>query len=213
MKNKIFTKMDLMTTLSCLLGILPGLVFYNKLPDRLPFHWGIENAPDSYGAKWIVVFLIPLLMCAFHAFLCAASNRSGQEEKMPEKARLLMRLIIPVLTIMLETVTVMFALDVYKNIGTVVTCFCAVLFILTGNYLPKARRNTVFGLKFPWTLKSDLVWNKSHRFAGWFSVVGGFVMLIMGLAELYVPAIVTVFATAIVPVVYSFIVYKKTKVS
>ena len=113
-----------------------------------------------------------------------------------------MRLIIPVLTIMLETVTVMFALDVYKNIGTVVTCFCAVLFILTGNYLPKARRNTVFGLKFPWTLKSDLVWNKSHRFAGWFSVVGGFVMLIM-----------TVFATAIVPVVYSFIVYKKTKVS
>lgn len=47
------------------------------------------------------------------------------------------------------------------------------LLIVTGNYLPKARRNHFVGIRTPWTLADERVWDKTHRFAGPVLMLGG----------------------------------------
>ena len=43
---------------------------------------------------------------------------------------------------------------------------------LIGNVLGKVRRNFYIGVRVPWTLASDRVWNDTHRVAAW-TMVGG----------------------------------------
>ena len=40
------------------------------------------------------------------------------------------------------------------------------LFLVLGNYLPKTRFNYVMGIRDPWTLSNEAVWDRVHRVAG-----------------------------------------------
>jgi uncharacterized membrane protein len=52
------------------------------------------------------------------------------------------------------------------------------LFIVIGNLLPRARPNWFIGLRTPWTLSSDRVWEKTHRFGGRVFVAGGILLVL-----------------------------------
>jgi uncharacterized membrane protein len=56
-----------------------------------------------------------------------------------------------------------------------------VLFALIGNYLPKIPRNWFFGIRTPWTLVSDTVWQRSHVVGGWMFVVSGVLTALLSL--------------------------------
>ncbi len=196
------SRTDIFTSLMCFFGMLPGIVFYKSMPDRIPIHWNINNQPDNYAAKAFVVFAIPALMFVMQLICCAfAFNR--ENEKVPKNAQFVCRLIIPTITIILETITVMWALEIYKNVGSVALCIVGVIMIVLGNYMPKTRRNTVFGIKLPSTLKSDEAWRKTHRLAGYLMVFAGTASVIFALLTLYIPAIILITCAVIIPVVYS----------
>jgi len=57
-----------------------------------------------------------------------------------------------------------------------------ILFALIGNYLPKIPRNWFFGIRTPWTLVSDTVWQRSHVVGGWMLVVSGVLTALLSLA-------------------------------
>jgi uncharacterized membrane protein len=81
---------------------------------------------------------------------------------------------------------------------------------LLGNVLGKVRRNFYIGVRVPWTLASDRVWNDTHRLAAWTTVLGsllGFLIVITGLSM--IAAIVVLVVAMLIPVVYSFIHYKQ----
>ena len=50
-----------------------------------------------------------------------------------------------------------------------------------GNYLPKLRRNTTTGIRLPWTLRDDEIWDRTHRFAAPVWVVCGLLLIVCGL--------------------------------
>jgi uncharacterized membrane protein len=87
------------------------------------------------------------------------------------------------------------------------------LFAVLGNYLPKTRFNYVMGIRSPWTLASEEVWDRTHRFSGpLFMLLGAFVIGDAALAPfplafmLMVPAAL---AVSLVCVGYSYIVARK----
>ncbi len=82
-------------------------------------------------------------------------------------------------------------------------------FGLMGNVLGKVRKNFFIGIRVPWTLASDRVWNDTHRLGAWVMVAAGtigFVLTILG-APIWVPLVVLVGSISI-PLVYSFVHYK-----
>ena len=84
------------------------------------------------------------------------------------------------------------------------------LFILLGNYMGKIRQNFFVGMRTPWTLSDPEVWNKSQRFAGWMFVIGGLITIIESIVWLTSGAIIfaVVFLIAIVPMIYSYLLYR-----
>jgi uncharacterized membrane protein len=83
-------------------------------------------------------------------------------------------------------------------------------FGLLGNVLGKVRKNFYVGIRTPWTLASETVWEKTHRLGAWLFVatgVGGFVAVMLGAPFWWCfPAILV---AAFVPVIYSLIIYKQ----
>lgn len=52
-----------------------------------------------------------------------------------------------------------------------------VLFVVMGNYLPKAKQSYTLGIKIAWTLNSEENWNRPHRLAGWIWMISGLLMI------------------------------------
>ena len=59
------------TTLSTLLPIIAGIVLWDKLPEKIPTHWGFNGKADGWSSKGFAVFGIPALLAVFQ-LICSA---------------------------------------------------------------------------------------------------------------------------------------------
>jgi uncharacterized membrane protein len=81
------------------------------------------------------------------------------------------------------------------------------LFLIPGNYMGKLRKNFFIGIRTPWMLASDAVWERTHRLGGWLFMLAGVLAIAGTLAG--VPAwwaIVVLLAVALIPAIYSLVI-------
>jgi uncharacterized membrane protein len=83
---------------------------------------------------------------------------------------------------------------------------------LLGNVLGKVRRNFWMGVRTPWTLASEVVWNQTHRLAAWLFVAAG--LIGFALAMVLPPSaawvlLLVLLPAALLPVLYSLVLYKR----
>jgi uncharacterized membrane protein len=98
------------------------------------------------------------------------------------------------------------------NVGIVCSVLMGIMFIVMGNYMPKAKRNRTFGIKIRWTLVNDDNWNATHRLSGKMFVAAGVVMLLSAFLPAMVIFIILTVVLAVVvavPIAYSYSFYKK----
>jgi uncharacterized membrane protein len=92
--------------------------------------------------------------------------------------------------------------------GRAIFCGACVLIALIGNLMGKLRRNFYIGIRTPWTLASERVWNDTHRFAARIMVFGGLGGAVLAYLRLYGWAVAALIAPALIGVAYSLIHYK-----
>ena len=210
-KKLKLTKLDLITSGLCMLAILPGIVVYNRLPEKVARHFDINGNPDGYSARIVVVIGIPLLVTVIHLLSCIRIN---MDEKQENAGRLkeLIRFITPTLLYVVQAAILMYSLGNgivdFMSISLVVY---SVIFIVVGNYLPKVKPNSAIGIRTGATRSNEEVWYKTHRFGGYLWVVLGVLMLPFAMMKKY-PAIVLIFLLmVIVPIIYAEILSGKIK--
>jgi len=191
--------------------------FYPSLPQRIPTHWNIHGQVDGYGDKFWAVFLMPLFtvgMLALFAFLPALSPKQFEVDTFRSTYLFIMVATVALFAyiqtiILLATWQEVAGGSKWIDIGRALVGGIFVFFALMGNVMGKVRKNFYIGIRVPWTLASDRVWNDTHRLAAWLMVAGGVVGLIVVLAGLPLPLAFGVLGVSvIVPVAYSFFHYK-----
>jgi uncharacterized membrane protein len=185
------------------------------LPERIPTHWNIRGEIDGYGGKWSL-FALPVMMVAMMIlfyFLPALSPRSFEVDTFRPTSLYIMVLVVGLFGYMEGVLLYVVHQTVAKEPSVDLSrAFLAGLFLffaLMGNVLGKVRRNFYIGVRVPWTLASDRVWNDTHRLAAWLMVAGGvigFTMIVLG-APIWA-AFGVLILSAFTPVIYSFAHYK-----
>ncbi len=206
--RKILTLSNILFGMLCLVGMVPGIIFYNQMPQQLPIHWNVHNQPDNFAPKQFVIFGLPLIMFVFHLICCIIENVKGTKTN-PKQINTAVQLILPLITIILECVTIMYEMDMLTDIGLICCLIMAVIFIFMGNYLPKTQPNLTLGIKFPWTIRNEDVWHKTHRLAGWMMVFGGIIIIIAAFFKAYFLCVAIMLTAIFVPVIYSYVISKK----
>lgn len=90
------------------------------------------------------------------------------------------------------------------------------LYVLLGNLMPKFGSNHFIGIRTPWTLSSDAVWQRTQRVGGLLFVGTGVVTILLGLLGLDGALLIAAFLvltgiTAISPVVYSWVIWREER--
>jgi uncharacterized membrane protein len=210
MKVKV-DKLMIISTLICLLPLILSLVMYDKLPDTMPIHWDINGNPDGYGSKAFAAIGLPFMMAGLNLVTHFVLNTDPKKAYPSAVLKLIGKLTIPILTVILVPIAIFAGLGYDIPIEKIVPAIVGLLFIATGNYLPKSKQNYTIGIKLPWTLNNEINWNKTHRLAGYLWVIGGIVMFVNSFLQLYWTAvfIVLMCVMTIIPAIYSYSLYKK----
>lgn len=209
------TKLNII--LSCIVLLSPmifGMIVWNKLPESMPIHWGVNGEADRWSSKPFAVFVLPLLILAIHGICIFASRKDFRDKKQSPKVMGLVLWICPLLSVMANSLTYAISLGKEINVLFVVSLTMGALFVLIGNYLPKCQQNRTVGIRIIWTLKNEANWNATHRFAGKVWVIGGLLLMASSLLPYSILpwamiALLVVFIS--LPVLYSYRFYRKER--
>lgn len=210
MKNKIKFKKEsvISVIISILLFALVNLLFYKKMPETLPTHWGFNNKIDGYSSKFTTLITTPLLLIFLNIFSCFMLDNDPKNKNKNKLIILIGKATVPLVLLITFMISVFYGLGKEINVMVIISLFVGFLLIVIGNYLPKTKRNYTVGIKLPWTLNSDENWNKTHRLAGYFFILGGIFFLLTPFIGNEYLIFLTFMIIGIIPAIYSFYLYK-----
>jgi len=194
--------------------LLASFVIYPYLPDQVPGHWNIHGQVDAYYPRSFGAFFPPLLAIAIYLLMLFTPVLNPRRDNYVrfKSAYTFLRWITIIFLVLIYAAAILAALGYQINIGIVVKALVAVLFIMIGNYMGQFRHNYFVGIKTPWTLANEEVWQRTHRIAGRIWVLGGFVCLATAPFQADWSAYVFFAALMLmtfVPVVYSYMIFNK----
>ena len=195
----------------CLMPFLIGAVLYRRRPEQMATHFEFNFQPDGYSSRGFALFGIPAVLVALFVLCSGLLEADPKKRGMDSRLKSITRWFIPILSVVVQCITISYALDSSLNIIRFIPILIGILFVLIGNYLPKCRQNYTLGIKLPWTLNSEENWEKTHRLGGRMFVVAGLGMILAAFFGGYGAGIIFALAMAacFVPAVYSFVLYKK----
>ena len=204
-------KTIIITSVLTLTPMIVGLILWNKLPIEIPTHFGINGEADGYSSKYFAVFGLPLMMLAFHILCIFATKADPKTKGLSDKVFTLVLYIIPAVSLLMCAMIYPVALGNNVQVGTVTIIFMGLLFVISGNYLPKCKQSYTVGIKLPWTLEDAENWNKTHALAGKLWFAGGLIIIATSFLESPVIFFAITVVMIIVPTVYSYLLYKNKK--
>lgn len=207
--NKNYKKKVIVTSLITLSPMLIGLVLWNRLPDTLATHFGSDNIPNGWSSKFTSVIGIPLLLTLVQLFVSVVTANDPKRKNIDDKFMGLILWLVPLCSLFccftIYTTALGYAVDV-PILGSILV---GVIFIVIGNYMHKIKQNFTVGIKIPWTLHSEENWNRTHRLSSWMWILSGIIFMVSGFLKLEMIQFVSIAAAVLVPMVYSFILFKK----
>lgn len=201
----------IITSLVTLIPIVIGLILWDKFPDQMPMHWNAQGEVDEYATKTQAVFLMPLVLLAFHWICVFGTSLDPKKQNINDKIFTLVLWIIPVISLICNSMVFATALGHKVSVDIIMPLFMGALFVVIGNYLPKCKQSYTVGIKIPWTLNDEENWNKTHRMAGFLWVIGGVVIMATAFLGIFWLLFVVLVPMVIIPFVYSYSLYKKNK--
>jgi uncharacterized membrane protein len=188
------------------------LIAYPHLPNQVPTHWNMEGQANDYSAKWTLFLIGPGVMAGLMLlfyFLPWLSPKHWEVDTF-QSTYLYIMVVLVSMVAYFTAVTLWVGLGHAANVDRAVIGAICLLFALLGNVLGKVRRNFFIGVRTPWALANERVWNATHRFAAKTFVLGGVIGLALTAIGVkgWLP-FAALMAGALVPVVYSLVVYKQ----
>lgn len=143
--KKINFKTLIITCFVTLAPILLGVAMYDKLPEQVAIHFDINNTPDNFAPKAFAVFGLPLLLLAFQIFCCVVVDIAEAKSGKLEKFTRIGKWVIPAVSLIIYPTTIFYSLGNDLDIRRIAVLIVGILFIVLGNYLPKANHIQIAG--------------------------------------------------------------------
>ena len=192
-----------------------ALVLYPRLPDRVPTHWNAAGRPDGWGPPLLPTFLFPAVMLglvALFAVLPAIDPRAPDSRTL---RRAYLGIVLAVLSFLLLLQAALTAqmLGAPVDVGRVLPVGIGLLFAGIGLALPRLGPNWFAGIRTPWTMEDDRVWEATHRVGGKLFFVTG--VVVAAVAAITAPPwstlamVAGILVAGLGSVVYSYVAWRR----
>src|SRR5687768_1818423 len=197
-------------------ALVASAIVYPDLPERVPTHWNFKGEVDGWSTRAWGAWMMPVMIAFIWALMRLLPSIDPRGRNYIKFGGTFEGIMLSVMLFLLALHGIMLAVALGYPVAMdrAVPAGVGILLIVIGNLLPRARPNWFVGIRTPWTLSSDRVWEKSHRVGGRIFVLGGILIAVSPFfgAEWnhWVPiAVVGVCSLAVV--VYSYVAWRKEK--
>ncbi len=215
MKEKTSNYILLLLSIAPFIITAIGIQF---LPDQIPMHYNAAGEIDRWGSKY-EEFILAVAFSLSGWILWLVARFSGcfadtEEEYVKAKENAKIVRITGIATqLFLCVLQIIFLIGAAKEassgatvsvmpIWKIVGLGTGILFVLLGNIMPKAKPNSLVGIRTPWSFSSEEMWVKSQRIGGISFAIGGalcilFSLIMSGFVIFWVIMITTLGAAAV----------------
>jgi uncharacterized membrane protein len=199
--------------LAGVLLLLCGYVMGQSMGPNMATHWNAAGEADGYGTTFMALYFLPLLTMALSLliiFIPAIDPLKANVAAFRSEYNLFV-LVFAGFMYYIHGLSVAWNLGWKFSMNAMMAPAFGVLFIITGMVISKAKRNFFIGIKTPWTLSNDTVWEKTHRLGGRLFIASGILTaacVFYPLATTYV-LLVTALGAALITEVYSYLEFRR----
>ncbi|MFA5827789.1 MAG: DUF1648 domain-containing protein [Candidatus Shapirobacteria bacterium] len=195
------------------LSFLLGFYFYPKVPELVATHWGASGQVDGYSPKAFGLFFMPILLIGLYLLFRFLPSTDPYKKNFKQFEHHFNNFVVIIFIFLfyLFCLTLIWNSGYQFNMVQFLAPAFALLFYYTGVLTSVAKRNWFVGIRTPWTMSSDIVWDKTHAIGGkLFKAVG-----VISLAGILFPGsaallifLPVIFASIFV-FAYSYYLYQK----
>ena len=189
---------------------LAGILLWNRLPEKIATHFDQHNLgqrleQQADGSFWnsVSAFADPSVLRDFF------TANDPKRKNINRRIFTMVLWLVPVVSVITCMSIYGLALGMDIDIGVIVNIMVGIMFIILGNYVHKVKQNYTVGMKLPWTLNSEENWNRTNRMTGWILILSGLLFLMNSLLLKTEIVFAVILLVILVPMIYSFILYKK----
>ena len=211
---KLTWKSEIWSILLIIAGLVLSFYFYAHFPERAVTHWGFRGEPNGWSSRAGAAFGTMAMIPGIYLLFILLSLIDPKKERYAEFAKVfqVFKNILITLFFVIYLISGLYNIGYPIRIEFWVPWLIGLLMIVLGNYLGKIKRNWFMGIRTPWTLSSENVWNKTHRVGGWAFMFYGLCIIIspnlsqtLGMVVFMIGTFAIIFGTLI----YSYIVYRQ----
>ena len=183
------------------------------MPEKIASHWNAQGQVDGYMSKFWGLFLMPMILVGL-ALLFVAIPRIDPLKANIEKFRkhydgFIILFLIFMLSVHFQVMLWNFGIKISPNV--IMPIGLGLLFFYIGILCENVKRNWFIGIRTPWTLSNEKVWDKTHKIGGKLFKIAGVVALVGVFFQSYALFFILtpVILITAYTVVYSYIEYQK----
>jgi uncharacterized membrane protein len=209
-------KSKLIVMLIIVTSFIIGIYFYPQIPEKMASHWNVQGQVDGYMSKSWGLFLMPIISLGLFLLFILITKIDPLKMNIEKFRKYFDGFIIFIILFLfyLYLLTILWNFDNKFSMNQVLSPAFGILFFYCGILIEKVKRNWFIGIKTPWTLSNEKVWDKTHQLGGkLFKIVG--IIAFLGIIfpnYTFFLILFPVIAVSIYTVVYSYFEYQKEKI-
>ncbi len=206
-------KSEIISLVIVIISLIIGIYFYPLMPEKVASHWNIEGEVDGYMPKFWGLFLMPIISAVF-LFLFIIIPKIDPLKHNIEKFRKYFDgfiVLMMVFLFYLYILTILWNMEIRFVFTQFLVPIFSILFYYCGILIQNAKRNWFIGIRTPWTLSNEEVWNKTHKIGGKLFKIAAIITLIGLFSPKYAFffCIIPVILASLFPIFYSYFEYQK----
>lgn len=190
-----------------------GVYFYPQMPEKIASHWNAQGQANGYMPKFWGLFFMPLISAGV-LLLFILIPRMDPLKANIEKFRKYydgFAMVVILFLFYVYILTIFWNMGARFNMTALLSPALGALFCYSGILTENAKRNWFIGIRTPWTLSNEKVWEKTHKIGGKLLEAAGVIafagVFFQNRAIVFV--LVPIILVAIYTIVYSYIEYQK----
>jgi uncharacterized membrane protein len=196
-----------------LVSTLIGVILLPRFPEQMASHWNIQNQVDGYMPRFWGVFLLPIMSIGLFLLFLVLPQIDPLKDNIATFRGTFNTFIVLFMAFMtyLYLLTLAFNLGYAINISTAMLPALGAFFYYAGVLIGKAKRNWFIGIRNPWTLSNDKVWEETHRLGAILFKLSGLLTIIGAFLGKYAFwfVMIPLLGSAVFLTVYSYLLFRR----
>ncbi|WP_297520285.1 SdpI family protein [uncultured Clostridium sp.] len=203
------------------LPLIITLISLQYMPSIIPTHYGISGQADQWGSKYQILItpIITLVFCGIIIPILNWANEKGKQQN-KDNSKIINVTAIGMVALF-NILTYVFIYTSYNKVaniggdfvGKIPLIVVGLIFLLMGNYMPKAKSGMGVGIRTKSTRSDSEIWTKTQRLGGKCMVIFGLLYIpIAVMLPIYIVTpilVIGVFIASIYPTIYAKKLYKE----